>query len=93
MQRPDHATVLTPAHIAMNGNFCLWRIVILAEHYPRFTDVIRDMADGINRQNRRSLGKRYTIDVILTEEELAFMKLSVPLESSAWLQDWIYAKL
>lgn len=96
MQRHDYTTtVLTPIHIAMNGEYSLWRIVIDRHDTDKFREILHRVRPDncIHSITPAWMNGRAKFEVILTEEELSMVKLSIQTVYVTWLQDWIYAKL
>ena len=82
----------------MNGEFSLWRVSVLPSDVEKFITRLPGTADDghfrIQESPPAPFWNRFAIfHIVLTEEELIFLKLSTHDLRAEWLQDWIYAKL
>jgi hypothetical protein len=73
--------------------FSMYRVFIENKHQNRFFDLL----EGIRSEESKiwlvepgSFTGKY--DIVVTDEELAFLKLSIPDMSVVWLQDWLNDK-
>lgn len=72
-----------------NAEYCLWRIVFPTDNTDQFHKTLDNIKDNTNRLIRIDPGPFSScIDVILTEEELSILKLSVAGLEYFWVQDW-----
>lgn len=79
----------------MNGEFSLWRVEFPEADFDRFVDLLskfRPEQNKISRIEQGFGGDVNSLDVIVSEEELAFLALSFKLKHT-WIQDWIYGKI
>ena len=69
--------------------FSMYRMYVENRYCDRFFDLlagIRSEESKIQRiEPSSSIGK---FDIVVTDEELAFLKLSIPDMGVEWLQDW-----
>ena len=91
------ATPRGATEIQMNGEYSQWLIGIPTESAPLFNEALSRVKENTDLKER-SLRIDHTFlvhyyDVILTEDELLVLRLSMPSLSYSWVKDWVHAKL
>lgn len=67
----------------------LYRLAYFTDYHERFCDVLEGIRPGENKIRRIEPGQSITrVDVTIYEEELLFLKLSIPRLMESWLQMW-----
>jgi hypothetical protein len=71
----------------------MYRIFVGSDQTERFCDLLEGIRSGENKIQRIEPGS-FTVrfDIVVTDEELAFLKLAIPNMIVVWLQDWLNDK-
>lgn len=74
----------------MTSGLALYRVHYFSLYAGRMTELLNGIRPTENKIQRIVPGQRTEMDLILTEEEMAFIKLSVPIMRYSWLQEWTH---
>jgi len=73
----------------MASGFDLYRIYVVEAEKNRFLDLLAGIRPNESKIWHITPGYQLSqFNVVLTDEELCFIKVSVPLLRCAWLQEW-----
>lgn len=72
-----------------SARLSLFRVVIRTQDQDRFFELLSGIRPDDNKIQRiEPYSDISRIDVVINDEELAFLKLSMPKMSESWLQMW-----
>jgi len=73
--------------------FSMYRVFVENKYWDRFFNLLEGIRSDESKIQRidpgSSIGK---FDIVVTDEELAFLKLGIPDMGVVWLQDWLNDK-